>query len=77
MHAIGHQFGSWAGQLGDGRAVSILETTTADGKRQEIQLKGAGRTPFARTADGLAVLRSGVREYLCAEGEYAGRGLNL
>ncbi|GHJ89350.1 hypothetical protein NliqN6_5752 [Naganishia liquefaciens] len=63
----GHQFGVWAGQLGDGRATSILETKTADGRRQEIQLKGAGRTPFSRSADGLAVLRSGVREFLGAE----------
>jgi len=63
----GHQFGSWASQLGDGRAVSILETESPSGGRQEIQLKGAGRTPFSR-ADGLAVLRSGVREYLGCEG---------
>ncbi|KAG7562936.1 hypothetical protein FFLO_01626 [Filobasidium floriforme] len=63
----GHQFGQWAGQLGDGRAISILETTSPEGGRQEIQLKGSGRTPFSRSADGLAVLRSGVREYLCAE----------
>jgi hypothetical protein len=67
----GHQFGVWAGQLGDGRAISILETTSDQGGRQEIQLKGAGRTPFSRHADGLAVLRSGVREYLGAEGESA------
>ena len=64
----GHQFGVWAGQLGDGRAISILETTSDKGGRQEIQLKGAGRTPFSRHADGLAVLRSGVREYLGCEG---------
>ena len=64
----GHQFGSWAGQLGDGRAISILETESSSGGRQEIQLKGAGRTPFSRTADGLAVLRSGVREFLGCEG---------
>lgn len=64
----GHQFGSWAGQLGDGRAISLLETESAEGGRQEIQLKGAGRTPFSRTADGLAVLRSGVREFLGCEG---------
>ncbi len=64
----GHQFGSWAGQLGDGRAISILETDSASGGRQEIQVKGAGRTPFSRTADGLAVLRSGVREFLGCEG---------
>lgn len=64
----GHQFGVWAGQLGDGRAISLLETTSDKGGRQEIQLKGGGRTPFSRTADGLAVLRSGVREYLGCEG---------
>lgn len=64
----GHQFGTWAGQLGDGRAISLLETVSAEGGRQEIQLKGGGRTPFSRTADGLAVLRSGVREYLGCEG---------
>lgn len=59
--------GVWAGQLGDGRAISLLETVSAEGGRQEIQLKGAGRTPFSRTADGLAVLRSGIREYLGCE----------
>ncbi|OCF38633.1 hypothetical protein I317_07581 [Kwoniella heveanensis CBS 569] len=63
----GHQFGVWAGQLGDGRAISILETQSEEGGRQELQLKGAGRTPFSRTADGLAVLRSGVREFLGCE----------
>ena len=68
----GHQFGSWAGQLGDGRAISVLETSSDSGGRQEIQLKGAGRTPFSRTADGLAVLRSGVREFLGCEGELRG-----
>jgi hypothetical protein len=67
---VGHQFGSWAGQLGDGRAISIMETVSEGGGRQEIQLKGAGRTPFSRTADGLAVLRSGVREFLGCEGTY-------
>lgn len=64
----GHQFGHWAGQLGDGRAISLLETDSPEGGRQEIQLKGAGRTPFSRSADGLAVLRSGVREFLGCEG---------
>ncbi|KAI5480921.1 UPF0061 family protein [Pseudohyphozyma bogoriensis] len=70
----GHQFGSWAGQLGDGRAISILSTPAAPevaerarAKSIELQLKGAGRTPFSRFADGLAVLRSSVREYLGAE----------
>jgi hypothetical protein len=66
----GHQFGHWAGQLGDGRAISLLETESQEGGRQEIQLKGGGRTPFSRTADGLAVLRSGVREFLGCEGQY-------
>lgn len=64
----GHQFGGWAGQLGDGRAVSVLETESEQGGRQEIQLKGAGRTPFSRADDGLAHLRSGVREFLGCEG---------
>ncbi|KDQ24885.1 hypothetical protein PLEOSDRAFT_1113988 [Pleurotus ostreatus PC15] len=65
----GHQFGSWAGQLGDGRAISILATPHPSDPDIifELQLKGAGRTPFSRTADGLAVLRSSVREYLCSE----------
>jgi uncharacterized protein YdiU (UPF0061 family) len=59
----GHQFGVWAGQLGDGRA--ILLGQTAQG--QEIQLKGAGRTPYSRGGDGRAVLRSSIREFLCSE----------
>src|SRR5262249_43336696 len=63
----GHQFGHWAGQLGDGRAITLGEMTAADGSRQELQLKGAGRTPYARTADGRAVLRSSIREFLCSE----------
>ncbi|KAF8896242.1 hypothetical protein BD779DRAFT_1494772 [Infundibulicybe gibba] len=65
----GHQFGSWAGQLGDGRAISILVTPhpTDPDTTYELQLKGAGRTPFSRSADGLAVLRSSIREYLCSE----------
>ncbi|TFK45387.1 UPF0061-domain-containing protein [Heliocybe sulcata] len=67
----GHQFGVWAGQLGDGRAVSILTTPhpSEPDTTYELQLKGAGRTPFARSADGLAVLRSSIREFLCAEGK--------
>jgi len=62
----GHQFGNWAGQLGDGRAINLCEIK---GKTQTwaTQLKGAGHTPFSRTADGLAVLRSSIREYLCSE----------
>lgn len=62
----GHQFGHWAGQLGDGRAINIGEL---HGKTTDwaLQLKGAGRTPYSRTADGYAVLRSSIREYLCSE----------
>jgi uncharacterized protein YdiU (UPF0061 family) len=63
----GHQFGHWAGQLGDGRAITLGELLAADGTRQELQLKGAGRTPYSRTADGRAVLRSSLREFLCSE----------
>lgn len=62
----GHQFGNWAGQLGDGRAISLGELV-ADGRRWELQLKGAGPTPYSRGADGRAVLRSSVREFLCSE----------
>lgn len=63
----GHQFGNWAGQLGDGRAITLGETVNARGERWELQLKGAGPTPFSRSADGRAVLRSSVREFLCSE----------
>ncbi|HEV8646139.1 MAG TPA: YdiU family protein [Burkholderiales bacterium] len=63
----GHQFGQWAGQLGDGRAITLGETVSATGERWELQLKGAGATPYARSADGRAVLRSSVREFLCSE----------
>ena len=63
----GHQFGHWAGQLGDGRAITLGETINAAGERWELQLKGAGPTPYSRTADGRAVLRSSVREFLCSE----------
>ena len=63
----GHQFGNWAGQLGDGRAISLGETINAAGERWELQLKGAGPTPYSRGADGRAVLRSSVREFLCSE----------
>ena len=62
----GHQFGVWAGQLGDGRALSLGEAASLLGP-QEIQLKGAGRTPYSRMGDGRAVLRSSIREYLCSE----------
>ncbi|GAA5175222.1 YdiU family protein [Niveibacterium umoris] len=63
----GHQFGQWAGQLGDGRAITLGEILDTHGARQELQLKGAGRTPYSRHADGRAVLRSSVREFLCSE----------
>ena len=62
----GHQFGQWAGQLGDGRAILLGELETAHGG-MEIQLKGAGKTPYSRMGDGRAVLRSSIREYLCSE----------
>ncbi len=63
----GHQFGHWAGQLGDGRAITLGETVNAAGERWELQLKGAGPTPYSRSADGRAVLRSSIREFLCSE----------
>lgn len=63
----GHQFGNWAGQLGDGRAIALGEIVTDAGIRHTLQLKGAGPTPYSRTADGLAVLRSSIREFLCSE----------
>jgi uncharacterized protein YdiU (UPF0061 family) len=66
----GHQFGQWAGQLGDGRAITLGEIIATDGSRQELQLKGAGKTPYARTADGRAVLRSSLREFMCSEAMY-------
>lgn len=63
----GHQFGNWAGQLGDGRAINLGEVVNRAGQRWVLQLKGAGPTPYSRTADGLAVLRSSIREFLCSE----------
>ncbi|MCS4532839.1 protein adenylyltransferase SelO [Neisseria montereyensis] len=63
----GHQFGVYVRQLGDGRAMLIGDSVAADGKRWEWQLKGAGKTPYSRFADGRAVLRSSIREYLCSE----------
>lgn len=63
----GHQFGNWAGQLGDGRAINLGEVKNSRGEHWTLQLKGAGPTPYSRTADGLAVLRSSVREFLCSE----------
>ena len=62
----GHQFGVWAGQLGDGRAITLGDIATASGPI-ELQLKGAGRTPYSRMGDGRAVLRSSIREFLCSE----------
>ena len=62
----GHQFGNWAGQLGDGRAINLTEVLH-ENKTYTLQLKGAGPTPYSRTADGFAVLRSSIREYICAE----------
>jgi uncharacterized protein YdiU (UPF0061 family) len=62
----GHQFGVWAGQLGDGRAILLGGLETPAGV-QELQLKGSGRTPYSRMGDGRAVLRSSLREYLCSE----------
>jgi serine/tyrosine/threonine adenylyltransferase len=66
----GHQFGHWAGQLGDGRAILLGELMTPAGPR-EIQLKGAGLTPYSRMGDGRAVLRSSIREFLCSEAMHA------
>jgi uncharacterized protein YdiU (UPF0061 family) len=62
----GHQFGVWAGQLGDGRAILLGDIATPAGP-MELQLKGAGRTPYSRMGDGRAVLRSSIREFLCSE----------
>ncbi len=62
----GHQFGVWAGQLGDGRAVLLGDAPSAGG-RMELQLKGSGLTPYSRMGDGRAVLRSSIREFLCSE----------
>jgi uncharacterized protein YdiU (UPF0061 family) len=73
----GHQFGVWAGQLGDGRAILLGEAQTGDGDGDgapnglELQLKGAGRTPYSRMGDGRAVLRSSIREFLCSEAMHA------
>ena len=62
----GHQFGNWANQLGDGRAITLGEVDTGPDVL-ELQLKGPGKTPYSRFADGKAVLRSSIREYLCSE----------
>ncbi|MEL7500495.1 MAG: YdiU family protein [Planctomycetota bacterium] len=66
----GHQFGHWAGQLGDGRAINLGSVQHGEGAPWTLQLKGAGPTPYSRTADGLAVLRSSIREFLCSEAMY-------
>lgn len=63
----GHQFGNWAGQLGDGRAINLGDVINRRSERWTLQLKGAGPTPYSRMADGLAVLRSSIREFLCSE----------
>jgi uncharacterized protein YdiU (UPF0061 family) len=63
----GHQFGVYVPQLGDGRALTVAQLTNLAGDRWDVQLKGAGRTPYSRFADGRAVLRSSIREYLCSE----------
>ncbi|AYN00657.1 protein adenylyltransferase SelO [Chryseobacterium sp. 3008163] len=78
----GHQFGNWAGQLGDGRAILAGEIENNEGLKTEIQWKGAGATPYSRHADGRAVLRSSVREYLMSEAMHhlgipTTRGLSL
>lgn len=67
MRYGGHQFGHWAGQLGDGRAITLGEVRNDEGALWELQLKGAGPTPYSRRADGRAVLRSSLREFLCSE----------
>ncbi|PWW78192.1 UPF0061-domain-containing protein [Tuber magnatum] len=68
----GWQFGQWAGQLGDGRAISLFEATNPETKnRYELQLKGAGQTPYSRFADGKAVLRSSIREFIVSEYLYS------
>ncbi|XP_054275655.1 protein adenylyltransferase SelO, mitochondrial-like [Macrosteles quadrilineatus] len=66
----GHQFGYWAMQLGDGRAILLGEFTNSAGDRWELQLKGSGSTPYSRDGDGRAVLRSSIREFLCSEAMY-------
>ena len=67
----GHQFGHWAGQLGDGRAITLGEFIDRSGRIHEFQLKGAGPTPYSRGADGRAVLRSSLREFICSEAMHA------
>ena len=67
----GHQFGVFVPQLGDGRAILVAQVRGADGGLWELQLKGAGKTPYSRFGDGRAVLRSTIREYLCGEAMHA------
>ena len=67
----GHQFGVFAGQLGDGRAITLGDIKNSKGEIWELQLKGSGMTPYSRFADGRAVLRSSIREYLCSEAIHA------
>ena len=67
----GHQFGGWSPQLGDGRAILLGEVVGRDGIRRDIQLKGAGRTPYSRNADGRAALGPVMREYIISEAMYA------
>ena len=67
----GHQFGVYVPRLGDGRALLLGAVPGADGQRWELQLKGAGRTPYSRMGDGRAVLRSSIREFLCSEAMHA------
>jgi serine/tyrosine/threonine adenylyltransferase len=67
----GHQFGHYVSQLGDGRAILLGEVKNAAGEGWEVQLKGAGRTPYSRGGDGRAVLRSSIREFLCSEAMHA------
>ncbi|HCH7895932.1 protein adenylyltransferase SelO [Raoultella ornithinolytica] len=67
----GHQFGAWAGQLGDGRGILLAEQQLSDGRRLDWHLKGAGLTPYSRMGDGRAVLRSTIRESLASEAMHA------
>ena len=67
MLYAGHQFGSWVSQLGDGRAILLAQVRNSKSESWDLQLKGAGPTPYSRGSDGRAVLRSTVREYLCSE----------
>jgi hypothetical protein len=71
MLYAGHQFGHYVPQLGDGRAILLGEVRNGAGERWDVQLKGAGLTPYSRSGDGRAVLRSSIREYLCSEAMHA------